>query len=152
MRPRPLFLFLAAAAFAACGKEPAPSGSPAGKTGGTPVDAPHDDHGPRHGGHILEVGDEHAAHLEIVHDAATGTLTAYVYDGDMKPIAVEAPVINLTKGGTQVAMTPLSGAGPKADAWKAVDPALQADPLDGRMRLKIGDRTYQPMLEDEHGH
>jgi hypothetical protein len=113
----------------------------------TPVADEHS-HDGRHGGHVVELG-SHEGHLEILHDAATGALTAYVYDADMKPVAAEAPVINLAKG-IQVPMTPASGAGPQADVWKATHDALKTDPLDGRLRLKIGGKTYQADLEHEH--
>jgi predicted small lipoprotein YifL len=141
----------------ACGKEPEPRG-PAGKppsSSGIPVStapaAEEHSHEGKHGGHVLELG-EHEGHLEIVHDAAKGTITAYVSDADMKPVASEAPMINLTKGGVQVAMTPAAGSGPTSDSWTATHEALKADPLDGRIRVKIGSKTFQPPLEDEHEH
>jgi hypothetical protein len=157
MRVRNLLVIGAAALLGACGKESPTSG---GKTpekaptssgipvSGTPAAEEHG-HDAKHGGEVVELG-EHEGHLEIVHEESTGTITAYVYDADMKPVAVEAPVINLAKGGVQVPMTPLSGAGPKTDAWKATHEALKVEPLDGRIRLKIGDRTYQASLEHEH--
>lgn len=144
-------------ALTACGKEPPPSGpaskapSPAGIPVSTAPAADEHSHDGKHGGHMIELGD-HEAHLEIVHDAAKGTITAYVSDVDMKPVASEAPTINLTKGGVQVAMTPVAGSGPTSDSWTATHDALKADPLDGRIRLKIGARTYQPALEDGHDH
>jgi hypothetical protein len=38
------------------------------------------DHRPLRGGRLVEIG-QHVAQVEIVHDAAAGTLTAYVMDG-----------------------------------------------------------------------
>jgi hypothetical protein len=163
MRPRDALTTLAAVLLAACGKEdtsPRPTGStPSGTTktptassggSGIPVsDAPvaeEHSHEARHGGLVVELG-AHEGHLEIVHDEATGTVTAYVYDADMNPVDAEAPVVNLTRGAVQVAMTPVTGAGPRASAWKAVHESLKAEPLEGRVRLKIGDKTYQASLE-----
>lgn len=40
----------------------------------------------RHGGRMAEIGD-HAAWVEIVHDRAAGTLTAYVYDAHVQNAA-----------------------------------------------------------------
>ncbi|MCC7140021.1 MAG: hypothetical protein IT460_16495 [Planctomycetes bacterium] len=151
MRVPSLFLIAIAASLAACGKDDAPGKAASGS--GLPVAtepaAEEHEHKGRHGGELLELG-EHEGHVEIVHEESTGTITAYVSDADMKPIAVEAPVINLTKGAVQVSMTPLSGSGPKTDAWKATHEGLKIEPLDGRIRVKIGDRTYQVSLEHEH--
>jgi hypothetical protein len=41
----------------------------------------HHEHKPPHGGTLVVLGEE-AAHLELVLDAATGKLTAYVLDGE----------------------------------------------------------------------
>jgi hypothetical protein len=159
MRTRRLLALTVAVALFACGKdEPAPTTGGAAKPDesstaiamppSTAAAAEEHSHDPQHGGHVVELG-EHEGHLEIVHDDATGTLTAYVYDADMKPVATEAPVINLTKGAVQIPMTPLSGAGPKSDAWKATHDALKQEP-EGRLRVKIGDKTYQATLEHPH--
>jgi hypothetical protein len=162
MRVRDLAVaLLLGAALAACGKtdpaKPAPK-APAtpGSSGGIPVpagpEAPEDhSHDPKHGGYVLEIG-AHEGHVEIVHDAKAGTLAAYVYDEEMKPVASAAPVVNLTKGRVQFTMSPLSGAGAgPADAWTAMHDGLKATPLAGRLRVKIGDRTYQPDLADPDG-
>lgn len=55
----------------------------------------HEHHAP-HGGTVVVLGKE-AYHLELVRDAATGTLTAYVLDGEMeKFIRIPAPTIEIT--------------------------------------------------------
>lgn len=162
MRIRDVSLGLAALAFTACGDDPKPApapskpaSTPATASSGIPVSmapkAEEHAHEGKHGGTLLEVGAEDG-HVEIVHDAATGTLTAFVSDGAMKPLAVDAPMINITKGGVQVPMKPLAGTPAKTDAWTATHHALKVDPLDGRLRLKIGDRTFQVALEEEHAH
>lgn len=148
-------LALVGATLVSCGKEePVPTtksaDAPAKPSGAIPMPstkaapAAAHSHDAQHGGTMVELG-EHEGHLEIVLDAATGTLTAYVYDADMKPVATEAPVINLTTG-VQLPMTPLAGTAPMNDAWKASNEALKAKP-DGRVRLRIGERTYQAKLE-----
>jgi hypothetical protein len=149
MRVRDLSLLLAAAALVACGEESPPASGtssppPAAGTPPATAAAPEEEHShdPKHGGVVLELG-EHEGHLEIVHDETTGTLTAYVYDGNMKSVASEAPVVNLTKGGVQVAMALASGSGTTGDAWRATHDALKAKPLAGRIRLKVGGKTFQ---------
>lgn len=48
-----------------------------------------------HGGALIELGDE-LAHLEIVLDPATGTLTGYTLDGEAEqPVRVAQPTIAL---------------------------------------------------------
>jgi len=50
-------------------------------------------HHPPHGGTPIVLGDE-AYHLELVRDAATGSLDAYVLDGEMENfIRIEQPAI-----------------------------------------------------------
>jgi len=163
MRAPDLVLSLAvAAAVVGCGKKeeptsasgtgtppkaasPAPSSSSSAIPMPAAPEAAAHDHESKHGGTVLELG-EHEGHLEVVHDRAAGTLTAYVSDADMKPVASEAPVVNLVKGAVQITMTPLSGAGPKAEAWTATHDGLKVEALEGRVRLRIGDRTYQAPL------
>jgi hypothetical protein len=45
-------------------------------------------------------------------------------------------------------MTPLAGSGSASDAWTATHDALKVESLDGRVRLRIGGRTYQAPLEE----
>jgi len=109
-----------------------------------------------HGGEILDLGGG-AAHLEIIHDHDGGNMTVYVLGEDMKtPVAVEKPAVNImTAGGpATVELTPVEpGADGKASAWKGSHEGLKADPWDGRIRVKIGDKNYQSPLEGEgHDH
>lgn len=119
----------------------------------------HEDHAAHealHGGEILDLGGG-AAHLEVIHDHDGGNITVYVLGADLKtPVAVEAPAVNLmTKSGpATVELTAIeTGADGKASAWKGSHEGLKADPWDGRIRVKIGDKTYQSPLEGEgHDH
>jgi len=68
-------LLLPLALVAGCSKhEPAPSAS------ATP---PHHEHKPPHHGTPVVLGDE-VYHVELVRDAATGKLQAYVFDGELE--------------------------------------------------------------------
>lgn len=66
----------------------------------------HEHHAP-HGGTAVVLGDEQY-HLEFVRDAASGTLTAFVLDGEMEAfIRIEASMIELavTVGGQSHALS-----------------------------------------------
>lgn len=98
-----LALALAVAALPACSKH---DHSAAGHQHGK------HEHKTPHGGTAVVLGDE-AYHLELVRDAATGTLQAYVLDGHMeKFIRINAPAIELAatiKGAPQtLALKPVA--------------------------------------------
>jgi hypothetical protein len=73
--------------FASCSKEPSAAAS----------GAPHKhEHKAPHGGTAVVLGNE-AYHLELVRDPATGTLQAYVLDGEMENfIRTSAPSVEIT--------------------------------------------------------
>ncbi|NUN48357.1 MAG: hypothetical protein HUU15_05960 [Candidatus Brocadiae bacterium] len=117
----------------------------------------HGDHelGP-HKGEIVDIADG-AYHLEILHDHDGGHMTVWVLDGKLeKTLQVPAPVVNLkTKDGpvqfTLEAASPLADG--MAECWKGSHAGLKTDPWDGRVVIRIGDKTYQPPLEGAaHGH
>lgn len=57
-------------------------------------------HAAPHGGALIVLGDEHAAHLELVHEPTTGKLTGYVLDGEAeKALRVSQPEIKLSLSG-----------------------------------------------------
>ena len=122
----------AAAAFSvllpACGNHDAPKGAgPAAKADDHGHDHGEHAHGPN-GGELVEL-DGGAFHAEIGHDHEHGIIRVWVLGTDAKtPVAVEAPVVNLTKGAVQLTLT---GAAPikdgKATSWTAQHDALKAD-------------------------
>jgi hypothetical protein len=122
---------------------------------------PHDDHdghdhehAHRHGPHDGEVIDVPGglACLEIVHDAKTGDLTVYVLAPDLKtPLEIDAPVLNLAKGPVQLTLTAVApGADGRASSFRATHDGLKEDPIDGRLRVKVADKTHQLSLEGHH--
>lgn len=142
------FLVALAAALPGCGKE-APKPAPAAPEA--------HDHTAPHGGELLELGEEEA-HVELLHDRKGATLTVWVYGKSLSaPVAVEAPTIMLaTKDGPKelkgVALDAKAGA-TAATSWKFNDPMLDADPLDGRIRLTVDGKTHQSPLEPAgHSH
>src|SRR4051812_43392691 len=96
-------LWITVSALSGCGKAPAPAAASASP-------AKHEHTAP-HGGTPIVLGNE-LYHLEIVRDAATGTLQAYVLDGEMENfVRVTAPAI-------EVAVS--DGSGPRTLVLKAV--------------------------------
>jgi hypothetical protein len=144
-----LALAVAAAVLVGCGDKPAP------KSGGAPA-AAHEERKTPHGGALIELGEEEA-HVELVHDAATGTLTAYVYGKVIgEPASVETPLI-MVPGKTEPGEIRPAAVDAKPDGtasqWKVTDPRLAVDPLEGRIRVKVDGKTFQTPLEPSgHGH
>lgn len=84
--PRTLSLLIALLCVA-CGDSDRDIVPPLGKAKGEPASEPEPaedtskhNHQPLRGGRLVEIG-KHVAQVEIVHDAAAGTLNAYVMDG-----------------------------------------------------------------------
>jgi hypothetical protein len=83
---RPSILLVLIAALCGCGEK-----TPEAPTSKQPV---HEHHAP-HGGALQVLGEE-AAHVELMLDAATGKLTAYVLDGEAeKPVRVAQDALRL---------------------------------------------------------
>jgi hypothetical protein len=110
---------------------------------------------PAHGGEMVEVG-EHVAFLEVSHDPKTGTLLVWSRDHDGEVLGLkDAPKLNLkTKDGNrQIVMKALDLKDGTASAFEATGDCLKADPIDGRISVKIGDTQYQVAPEPEgHDH
>lgn len=143
------FLAVVAAALSGCGND-----APA-KPAAAP-EAAHDHTAP-HGGELIELGEEEA-HVELVHDRKTATITVWVYGKSLSaPASVESPTILLaSKDGPKelkgVAVDAPAGT-TTSSTWKFTDPALDADPLDGRIRVTVDGKTHQSPLESgEHKH
>lgn len=88
-----VFVFVAVAAFPGCAKRSENAAADA-------APAKHEDH-PPHGGTPVVLGDEQF-HLELVRDAATGTLSGYVLDDEMEEfvrIAAPSLVLDVRRGG-----------------------------------------------------
>lgn len=136
---------LVAAAFGACSRDhdqKSDAGAQAGEAHA---------HGP-HGGHVLELGSAHAAHLEVVHDDRAGTLTIYVLGADSKTAlaASKPPELKLnTSSGPKVLATK-----PKDTSntvFTVTDDALKGKEPEGRISIEVDGKTYNPDLEHNHG-
>jgi hypothetical protein len=106
----------------------------------------HADHAAQHGGEISILGD-HAAHLEVIHDDEAGTVTVWIFDGDMKPAEPDAaPVFNfVTEEGPQSLE-----ATKKEGAWVFSGEALKGEPQKARFLLKVGGKSYSPDFAHKH--
>ncbi len=94
------------------------------------------EHKPPHGGTLVGFGQEFA-HLELVLDAATGTLTVYVLDGEAeKAIRIAAPELEIK--------AQLPGADGKTSEV-VLKVAAQADTLTGE---KVGDTSLYKVQHD----
>jgi hypothetical protein len=147
--PRTLLSALAVLSLAACD---------GGKDSSTPKKEEGHSHGEHdlgpHGGELLELaGGEF--HVEIMHDHDGGSMKVWVLDKDAKKtLMVRAPAINLlTKDGpVQFNLEPDSAlTGELAECWKGSHSGLKTDPWNGRIKIRIGDKTYDSALEEE-GH
>jgi hypothetical protein len=101
-------------------------------------------HAPVYGGQLIEIG-EHFAQVELLHESATGKLTAYVWDGHVehaRPVAMKS--IRVTIGGEPVELlpvsNPLTGDGPGSSSQfegrsERLRDIEQFDGVLGRMRF-----------------
>ena len=128
-------------AFAACGREEHDH-----EHDGEEEAHEHEEHAAEHGGDLVEFGN-HEGHLEVKIDHDTGTMTVWVYDGEMKALALDsAPVLNFTAGG---APKQIEGKG-KGSEWTFTDDALKGEPENVRFKLVAGGRPYTPSWEHAH--
>ncbi|MGE3424777.1 MAG: hypothetical protein AB7N24_22230 [Dehalococcoidia bacterium] len=111
----------------------------------------HADEGPN-GGHLLEVG-SHVAHLEVIHDEGTGTITLHVLGSDAKtpfPIAKPPQLKLITDAGPRsLAMKSKGRAGAESSTFSVTDPVLRNE-LEGRVSIEIAGKIYNPDLEHDH--
>lgn len=120
------------------------------------------DHTAPHGGHLVELGRNHEYHAELVDDHESESLTVYILDGDMKPLAIEQESITLiltANGQTQtfsldaadVDGTPVFQS--KEDAMMTM---LDAEGASGKLRVTVQGKpfsgTFSHEAHDHDGH
>lgn len=145
------------------------NGKPAGDK--PAAHAEHEEHahpseGPHHG-HLIELGQEEY-HAELVHDAATKTVTIYLLDGSAsKPVPISEPdvIVNMVVEGTPIqaklTASPQEGdpAG-QASRFSISDEklleSLEAERASGRLNVTIGGKPYTGEIKhqrhEEHEH
>ena len=138
MRFRMLALFLLPFAIACGGDDATPAGC------GTDDDH---DHSAKHGGELMTLGD-HEGHVEMKLDHDSSSVTIWLSTTKREDLeADEAPVLNFMSVGEPVSVTG-KGAGAK---WVFTHDALAGEPENGKLRIKIGGRTFTPKLVHSHG-
>lgn len=145
--------------------EPAESAGHEGHDHAAEAEHEHPTEGP-HGGHLIELGEEEY-HAELTHDEATHTVTVYLLDAAGKvavPIEQDSLTLQLFQDGQFVdyELKP-SGETSPAGASEfsiqnepATDALLHAEQLRGRLRVTIGGKQYNAIIEhaahDHAGH
>jgi hypothetical protein len=136
---RTALALLAAVALCSCSKEQDRGGGAHGHV-----------HGP-HGGHLVELGTQHQAHLEVAHDAAAGTMRIWVLAGDAKTAlaATRTPEVKLTTA-SGPKLLPTKAEDATNAAFAVTDDALKGGEPKGRITVEIDGKVYNPDLPDAH--
>lgn len=123
--------------------------------------ADHDDHhhheGP-HGGHVIELTDDHSVHGEFVVDAEGKVARLYLLGEDLKT-PVEATAVTFhaeseTGEEVEVAMQPTGGTGSASEFTAALDqlPSSDIEQLFGHFHVTVGDKELSGDLAHDHDH
>lgn len=115
------------------------------------------EHGP-HGGHVVELADDHSTHGEFVVDEAGKVAKFYVLGGDLKT-PVEATAVTMhaetAEGGeNEVAFTPVGG-GEKASEFTApLDqfPTADVEKMHGHFHVTVAGKELNGDLSHDHDH
>ena len=118
-----------------------------------------------HEGHILELGKEEY-HAEWTHDDASGKVTVYILDSEIKkevPIEAENVTIKIKVGEKEQAHTleavnRTTGDKPTASQFELTDKPLSAalttvgEGTEATLEVTIGDRPFSAKFESHAGH
>ncbi|MCA9565765.1 MAG: hypothetical protein KC561_19845 [Myxococcales bacterium] len=111
-----------------------------------------------HGGHVIELGREHAYHAELIEDEQAQTVTVYMLDKDLKELAVDnAPIVmNLTVDGQAqtfelTATNAIDGKSPSfASSGPELFQAIHEHGASGKLRVTIDGTPYSGAVEHHH--
>ena len=101
----------------------------------------------------MMVSGDHKLHIEMVQHYDEGRLELFITGDDAKtPVApAEAPRLNLiAEGGNKQIVT--KAVADEAGHYDAVDDALKAHPLKGRIAVTLEGTPYALEIDDGHGH
>ena len=127
----------------------------------------HGEHAGLHGGHIIEIGDAHAAHLEMVFDKETRDISLYFYGAEVgQAVAASGVEFEIEVGGEEVSLevkaSPLEGETEESASRYVVSGTTlpkeitSEEQLDGHLHVTIGGQEYAPSFHahshDEHDH
>ena len=144
-------------AWTGCGQTSNPADEASGPTESTDHghDHAHDDHSAPHGGHLIELGRNHEYHAELVDDHQAATVTVYLMDGEMKPLAIGAESVSLVVTAGEETKTfelPVLDSGTEYSLQDAgLISMLDQENASGKLRVKIEDTPYTGNF-DHHDH
>ncbi len=126
------------------------------------AEAAHDEHEHHHegahGGHVIELSDDHKVHGEFVIDAAAKVGRFYVTGEDLKtPVEATAVMIHTEGDGGEEMEVPLEavGGGEKASEFTiALDklPSSDIEQLHGHFHVTVGGEELSGDLSHDHDH
>ena len=116
-----------------------------------------DDHTPKHGGHLIEIGRNHEYHAELVDDHKTESVTIYMMDSHMEPLTLKESSISLVlTAGDKTETFELLGIQPGGSASFSSNDAklmamIEGEDVKGKVRVNIDGKPYSGAFE-HHGH
>ena len=113
-------------------------------------------HGP-HGGHIVELAEDHSVHGEFVIDEAAKVATFYVLGEDLKtPVEASAVSMHATtaEGEATVEFKPAGGGETASEFTIALDqlPTSDIEALEGHFHVTADGKELAGELTHDHGH
>ena len=141
---------------------PHPAASEDDHEGHDHSEAGHDEHGHAehvapNGGHLIELGRDHAYHAELTDDHSTDTVTIYMLDGDLKTMPTQQTSVQLVltaDGKTESFELKGDGSEFSASSSEMLE-MLEADGATGKLRVTIDGKPMTGSFEHEehdHGH
>ena len=124
-------------------------------------DHDHEDHDHeatgKHGGHIIEIGREHAYHAELFDDHDKEMIVVYMMDGEMNALTIDTESISavVTAEGNTKSFDLAAGSTGGASQFSSNDPELlkMVDQENARIKLRINiDGKQHTGSYDHHGH
>jgi hypothetical protein len=95
---------------------------------------------PKHGGRVLAFPDC-GGNLEVVHDAATGTVTVYSLMGeDVKIVEAPSIVVTETAGPRTITLTQVNG---ETVAWRVSNPVFRTAKVEAKIRVLVDGKACE---------
>lgn len=129
--------------------------------------ADHDDHDHDHdhahahtapnGGFLIDIGRDHKYHAELVDNHDTNVVSIFMFDGELKPLAVAPPTISLTlTAGDKSGTFEFTGESESSSEFTLKDESMMAlldtDGVKGKIRITIEDKPFTGSFDYKHDH
>lgn len=118
-----------------------------------------EDHSAKHGGHLIEIGRDHAYHAELVDDHKTESIKVYMMDSHMEPLSLNVASISLvlTSGGKTETFELLAGQPGGSSEFSSNDAKMmemiEGGDVKGKLRVTIDGKPLSGAFDHhEHGH